>query len=84
MGFLTGTFPGVDPDSFMKKPYRECTKILSRFWIENGFGSPKSIMVMYLAKLDVFFVGGGILVGTLTSHLSPLYPSQCPGRDGCP
>ena len=76
MGFLTGTFPEVEPESFMEKPYRERTQVLSRFWIENGFGSPKAIMVMYLAKLVVFFVGGGILVGTLTSHLSPLHPSQ--------
>jgi hypothetical protein len=76
MGFVTGTAPPVDPETFMEKPYQERTKILSRFWIENGFGSPKAIMVMYLVKLVVFFAGGGILVGTLTSHMSPWHPSQ--------
>ncbi len=59
----------------MEKPYLERTKVLSRYWIDYGFGSPKAIMVMYLMKLAVFFAGGGIVVATLTSHLNPLHPS---------
>ncbi len=76
MGFLTGDFPAVDPGTFLREPYRERIRTLSRHWIDHGFGSPKAIMVMYLLKLVVFFAGGGILVGTLTSHLSPLHPAQ--------
>jgi hypothetical protein len=76
MGFLVGTVPEVDPETFMDQPYLERTKVLSRFWIENGFGSPKVIMVMYIAKLALFFGCGGILVATLTSHLSPWHPGQ--------
>jgi len=75
MGFLVGTAPEVDPETFMDQPYLERTKVLSRFWIENGFGSPKAIAVMYVMKLIVFFTGGGILVATLTSHMSPWHPS---------
>ena len=63
MGFLVGTAPEVDPETFMDQPYLERTKVLSRFWIENGFGSPKAIAVMYVMKLIVFFTGGGILSG---------------------
>ena len=75
MGFMTGNFPPVEPEAFMREPYRERLKTLSRHWVDYGFGSPRVIMVMYLVKLVFFFVVGGILVGTLTSHLDPLQPS---------
>ena len=75
MGFMTGNFPPVDPATFMDKPYRERLKTLTRHWAEYGFGSPKVIMVMYLLKLVFFYVVGGVLVATLTSHLNPLHPS---------
>ena len=76
MGFMTGNFPPVDPATFMDKPYQERLKTLTRHWVEYGFGSPKVIMVMYLLKLVLFYVVGGVLVGTLTSHLNPLDPSE--------
>src|ERR1700760_1645737 len=75
MGFMTGSFPPVEPATFMDKPYQERLKTLTRHWAENGFGSPKVIMVMYLLKLVFFYAVGGVLVGTLTSNLNPLHPS---------
>ena len=75
MAFMTGNFPPVDPATFMDKPYRERLKTLAGHWAEYGFGSPKVIMVMYLLKLVFFYALGGVLVGTLTSHLNPLHPS---------
>jgi hypothetical protein len=72
---MTGDFPPVDPETFMEKPYRERMKTLSQHWVDYGFGSPKVIGLMYLTKLLFFFVLGGVLVGTLTSHLNPLHPS---------
>ena len=76
MGFMTGSFPPVEPATFMDKPYQERLKTLTRHWAENGFGSPKVIMVMYLLKLVFFYAVGGVLVGTLTSNLNPLHPSS--------
>lgn len=75
MGFTTGDFPPVDPATFPDIPYRERLKTLSRHWVEYGFGAPKVTTVIYIAKLVVFFAGGGILVSTLSSHLNPLHPS---------
>ncbi|HTX45984.1 MAG TPA: DUF3556 domain-containing protein, partial [Solirubrobacteraceae bacterium] len=75
MAFMTGNFPPVDPATFMEKPYRERIKTLTTHWVDYGFGSPKVIMVMYLLKLVFFYALGGILVGTLTSHLNPLHPA---------
>jgi hypothetical protein len=76
MGFLVGAAPDVDPKTFMDRPYLERTKVLSQFWIDYGFGSPKAIMVMYLSKLVLFYGCCGILAATLTSHMSPLHPGQ--------
>jgi Transmembrane protein of unknown function (DUF3556) len=75
MGLTTGTFPPVDPATFMQTPYRERTKTLTRHWAENGFGAPKITALIYIAKLLCFYVVGGALVATLTSGLDPLHPA---------
>ncbi len=61
--------PGVDPDTFLKKPLMERMRILAIDWAENGFGSPKMIHTIYIVKLVVFFAIGGITVATATSGL---------------
>jgi hypothetical protein len=75
MGLMTGDFPPVDPATFMGTPYRDRLKTLTRHWVEYGFGFPKITQWIYIVKLLFFFALGGILVGTLTSHLNPLHPS---------
>jgi Transmembrane protein of unknown function (DUF3556) len=75
MGLTTGNFPPVEPAEFMRKPYRERTKVLSRHWAEYGFGAPKITGVIYILKLVFFYVLGGALVATLTSGLDPLHPA---------
>ncbi len=74
MGFITGDLPPVDPATFMQMPYRERLKLLSRHWVEYGAGNPKLIMLIYVAKLALFAVGG-VVASTLTSHLNPLHPN---------
>jgi hypothetical protein len=75
MGLTTGNFPPVDPATFMQTPYRERTKALSRHWAEYGFGAPKITAVIYIVKLLLFYIVGGVLVATLTSGLDPLHPA---------
>lgn len=74
MGLLTGSPPPVEPATFMQTPYRDRIKALTQHWAEYGAGLPKFIMLIYLAKMVVFAVGG-VLVSTLTSDLDPLHPS---------
>lgn len=71
MGFTTGDFPPVDPATFMQVPYRERTKTMSRFWVEYGFGAPKVVTVIYLMKLLVLSIIGGVVIATTTTGLSP-------------
>src|ERR1700728_183102 len=72
---MTGNFPPVDPPTFVRQPYLERMQTLSRHCVDYCFGGPKITAVIYLVKLVVFFAFGGILVGTLTSHMNPFHPS---------
>ena len=69
MGFIKPDLPDVDPDTFMQKPLMERMRILAADWADNGFGSPKMVHTIYIAKLVFLYVLGGILVATLTSGL---------------
>lgn len=69
MGFTTPDLPAVEPESFLRKPLMERMRILALDWADNGFGSPRMVHLVYIAKLVVFFAIGGITVATLTSGL---------------
>ena len=75
MGFLNSNLPPVEPDRLFDLPYMERIRVLSRHWAEHGFGAPKITHVVYVAKLLVLYVGGGYLVASATSGLSPLHPA---------
>ena len=72
MGFTKPDLPDVDPDTFMQKPLMERMRILATDWVDNGFGSPRMVHTIYIAKLVLFYALGGILVATLTSGLPVL------------
>ena len=74
MGFSKPSVPPVEPDKVYDLPYLERIRILSRYWAENGFGSPKIFHVIYIVKLLFLYIAGGYLVGTLTSGFNPLHP----------
>ena len=69
MGFTKPNLPAVDPDTFLTKPLMERMRILALNWAENGFGSPRMVHTVYIAKLVLFYALGGVLVATLTSGL---------------
>lgn len=76
MGFRTGDLPPVDPAKLFDMPYLERIKVLSRHWVEYGFGTPKMVHVVYVAKLLLLYIAGGLLVASLTSGLNPLQISS--------
>ena len=73
MGFTKADFPPVDPETFLQQPLMERMKVLALHWVEHGFGSPRMIHTIYVVKLLVFYVLGGITVATWTSHLPPFW-----------
>jgi Transmembrane protein of unknown function (DUF3556) len=71
VGFRTGVLPDVDVEAFLDRPYFERIRLLSVHWAENGFGTPKMVHSIYIAKLIFFYAFGGVLVATLTSGIDP-------------
>jgi hypothetical protein len=69
MGFTKPNFPPIEPREFLDRPLLERMKYLALWWVENGFGTPRIIHTIYLLKLAFFFIFGGIVVATATSHL---------------
>jgi hypothetical protein len=69
MGFTKPQSPPVDPAEFLQRPFWERIRFLSRFWAENGFGSPRLFHVIYIVKLVVLYSLGGIAVISWTSDV---------------
>ncbi|HEX5569647.1 MAG TPA: DUF3556 domain-containing protein [Streptomyces sp.] len=67
MGFKAGDFPPVDVDTFLEKPLLERVKALALHWVEYGFGSPRMIHTVYVAKLLFLYALGGVFLATWTS-----------------
>jgi len=72
MGLKTAVTPPVDPATFLEMPYRKRLEVLSRFWAENGFGTPKIVHLIYVLKVAIFYACGGVVVCSLASGLNPL------------
>jgi hypothetical protein len=73
MGFKTGNFPPVNTETFLDLPFQERMKTLALHWVEYGFGTPRMVHTIYIAK--VFFLyalGGGALI-VATSGIGPLW-----------
>ncbi|MGC4991857.1 DUF3556 domain-containing protein [Nocardia salmonicida] len=73
MGFKTGDFPPVDTETFLDLPLRERIRTLALHWAEYGFGTPKMIHTVYLAKVLVLYVIGGVAIATATSGTGPFW-----------
>ncbi|MGV9564129.1 DUF3556 domain-containing protein [Streptomyces sp. NPDC003480] len=73
MGFKTGDFPPVDPETFLDQPLFERIRALALHWVQYGFGSPKMIHTVYVVKLLVLYVVGGTALATATSGTGPFW-----------
>src|SRR3974377_828183 len=69
MGFTKPDLPPVDPDTFMRQPLMDRMKVLALRWVEHGFGTPRMVHAVYIAKLLFFYILGGVVVATTTSRL---------------
>ncbi|MET7936726.1 DUF3556 domain-containing protein [Streptomyces sp. NPDC005322] len=71
MGFMKPQLPPVDADTFRTLPRQERLKLLTRHWVEHGFGSPYAVYLFYVAKC-LLYAGGAALVISLTPGLGPV------------
>jgi hypothetical protein len=69
MGFMAPNLPAVQPETFLRKPLMERIRLLTLKWVDHGYGVPRVVHTIYIAKLVFFYSLGGVLVATLTSGL---------------
>jgi hypothetical protein len=73
MGFTTGKFPPVDVETFLHEPFLDRMRALALHWVEYGFGTPRMVHTIYLAKVVFLYAIGGALLITATSGIGPVW-----------
>ncbi|WP_102417867.1 DUF3556 domain-containing protein [Mycobacterium sp. 4858] len=71
MGFMTPDIPDVDPQSWPGLPRSTRRQIMTRHWVEHGFGSPYAVYLFYIVKIAVYVVGAAAVI-SLTPGLGGL------------
>jgi hypothetical protein len=70
MGFMNPSPQPVEPSTFLQLPLRERIRILSTHWVDDGFGTPKMLHVVYTLKMLGLYFGVGIWIASATSGIA--------------
>jgi hypothetical protein len=71
MGFMTPEVPDVDPDTWHTLPRASRRQIMSRHWVEHGFGTPYAVYLFYVFKVAAYVAGAAAVI-SLTPGLGGL------------
>ncbi|QUR67254.1 DUF3556 domain-containing protein [Mycobacterium spongiae] len=71
MGFMTPVLPDVDRDAWLTQPRAARLKIVTRHWVEHGFGTPYAVYLLYLLKIAVYIAAPAAII-SLTPGLGGL------------
>lgn len=70
MGFITTSPQPVAPAEFRRLPLAERMRILSTHWVDDGFGTPRVLHVVYILKmLGLFFAVGMVITAATTQYV---------------
>lgn len=67
MGFLAGSPQPVEPSEFLRLPLRERLRILTTHWVEDGFGTPRMLHVVYVLKMLGLYFAVGLAITSWTT-----------------
>jgi uncharacterized membrane protein YkgB len=70
MGFINPSPPPVPPAEFLRLPLQERMRILTTHWVEDGFGTPRVLHVVYVLKMLGLYLAGGVFIASLTSDIA--------------
>ncbi|MDI3315071.1 MAG: DUF3556 domain-containing protein [Mycobacterium sp.] len=62
MGFITPELPDVDRDSWSTLPRATRLQVVTRHWVEHGFGTPYAIYLLYLVKIAGYIAGAAAVI----------------------
>ncbi|MFS3126985.1 DUF3556 domain-containing protein [Nocardioides sp. Bht2] len=68
MGFINPSTPPVPPAEFVTLPLRERIRILSTHWVEDGFGTPRMLHVVYILKMLGLYFAVGLAITSATTE----------------
>ncbi|ORW09347.1 DUF3556 domain-containing protein [Mycobacterium kyorinense] len=71
MGFMAPELPDVDRDTWLNLPRAKRLQVVTRHWVEHGFGTPYVAYLFYLAKIAVYVAAPAIII-SLTPGLGGL------------
>ncbi|HEY0225489.1 MAG TPA: DUF3556 domain-containing protein, partial [Mycobacterium sp.] len=71
MGFMSPELPDVDHDAWPTLPRAERLQIVTRHWVEHGFGTPYGAYLLYLVKIGLYVAAPAAII-SLTPGLGGL------------
>ena len=71
MGFMTPDLPDVDPDTWQTLPRATRLQVVTRHWVEHGFGTPYGAYLLYLIKIGLYVAAPAAII-SLTPGLGGL------------
>jgi len=67
MGFLTPSQQPVEPAEFLRLPLTERIRILATHWVDDGFGTPRVLHVVYVLKMIGLYFAVGLAITAATT-----------------
>ena len=71
MGFIAPDLPDVDPATWHTLPAATRIQVVTRHWVEHGFGTPWAIYLLYVFKMAAYAAGAAAVI-SLTPGLGGL------------
>ena len=71
MGFITPDLPDVDHETWHTRPVADRMQVVTRHWVEHGFGTPSAIYLLYVFKMAAYAAGAAAVI-SLTPGLGGL------------
>ncbi|VBA51773.1 hypothetical protein LAUMK191_02289 [Mycobacterium attenuatum] len=71
MGFMSPELPDVDPATWQSLPRATRLQIVTRHWVDHGFGTPYAAYLLYLVKIGVYVAAPAAII-SLTPGLGGL------------
>ncbi|EUA12061.1 hypothetical protein I546_2517 [Mycobacterium kansasii 732] len=62
MGFMSPELPDVDPATWQTLPRATRLQIVTRHWVEHGFGTPYAAYLLYLFKIGVYIAAPAAII----------------------
>jgi hypothetical protein len=76
MGFTKPNLVDMDLAEWRSRPYLQRIRPLAQHWVENGFGTPGAVYVLYLVKLAGYLLGAAAFVAATPGLGSFIHPGS--------